>query len=1168
MRRSAVAGLALRGGARAIHPIAPLLHDVDVVVREAAALSLARLGYCLPGGVDSTAGSGGSQAIRSLEVPLSGGDFDAGEGAQDVQPEGASATPLVDHVGLTVTQRAVRVFISSTFRDMQAERDILVKRIFPELRKRCREWGVEFVEVDLRWGVTEEQVERGEVLPICLKEIENCRPYFLGLVGERYGWVPANLPEELVAIHPWLAEHREKSVTELEILHGVLQSPAMAGRAFFYLRDPAYVGQIPEAQRADFEPESDTARAKLDVLKGLIRVSGFPLLDGYPNPDAVGQQILHDLSAAIEHDFPASSEPDPLERETLEHFAFGESRAKTYVGRSQYFNRLDQHVASSDPPLVVLGESGSGKSALLANWVMRFQRTRPRDFVLVHFIGSSPQSADWTAMLRRIMGELKRRLGLHGEIPDTPEELRIAFASWLHMAAAKGRMTLVLDALDQLEDRDGAPDLVWLPQVIPSNVRVVLSTLPGRSLDAIAKRNWPTLTVQALRDDERKELVRALLWRYRKRLTDAQVDRIVSAPQAGNPLYLRALLEELRIFGIHERLDQRVGYYLEATTVSDLYQKILNRLEEDYERERPGLVRDAMSLLWAARRGLAESELLDLLAQRGNPLPRAIWSPLYLALQESLVSRSGLLAFFHDYLRRAVESRYLEGVTDRQAAHARLADYFDRQMIMQRQHGAPYEARVQSFLKRAVGEGVTVDPVTERIVRRELAAYTLSAREVDELPYQLAKASLWDRLKDLLAQPDFAATAWLVDRFALMRYWRQVEEETGYRPVDAYAPVLHEPSQHAAHLADLARLLSATGHPDQALAAYEALANHYRQIDDPLFVAFCLGNMATVYLDKGNLPRAAELHEEAETIYHRLHMHPPTGLLKLSQGDVFRIRGDLDRALGSYQQAADHARQCNDRAGLADALGNSALIYAQRGELERAIELHLEEEKICRQLNDQDGLQTSLGNRAGVHRVRGELDLAWALLEEKERICREQVNERGMAYAWSEQALILNARGDAEGALALLDRVESASRKLDAKGLLQSCLGNQAAVLIQLGDYDEAMPRLEEQERIATEMGDLKAIARSLANRALVLKANRELPRALELMNEQERICRQIGSQEGLAIALFNQAHTLVQLHRLKEARNKAREAHEIACRHGLARLARQMETLVHELRQ
>ena len=80
--------------------------------------------------------------------------------------------------------RVIRVFISSTFRDMQAERDHLVTVIFPQLRRLCEARGVTWGEVDLRWGVTDEEAAEGKVLPICLEEIRRCRPYFIGLLGE------------------------------------------------------------------------------------------------------------------------------------------------------------------------------------------------------------------------------------------------------------------------------------------------------------------------------------------------------------------------------------------------------------------------------------------------------------------------------------------------------------------------------------------------------------------------------------------------------------------------------------------------------------------------------------------------------------------------------------------------------------------------------------------------------------------------------------------------------------------------------------------------------------------------------------------------------------------------------------------------------------------------
>ncbi len=152
----------------------------------------------------------------------------------------------MDTDGTTPTlgnDRQIRVFISSTFRDMMRERDLLTREVFPELRRKCAQRFVTFTEVDLRWGITVEQSAEGQVLPVCLAEIERSRPYFLGLLGERYGWIPDELDPQLIEREPWLAQHcRDRtSVTELEILHGVLNDPEMQHHAFFYFRDPAYV---------------------------------------------------------------------------------------------------------------------------------------------------------------------------------------------------------------------------------------------------------------------------------------------------------------------------------------------------------------------------------------------------------------------------------------------------------------------------------------------------------------------------------------------------------------------------------------------------------------------------------------------------------------------------------------------------------------------------------------------------------------------------------------------------------------------------------------------------------------------------------------------------------------------------------------------------------------
>jgi hypothetical protein len=43
---------------------------------------------------------------------------------------------------------------------LHAEREELVKRVFPELRKLCEARGVAWGEVDLRWGIPDERKDQ------------------------------------------------------------------------------------------------------------------------------------------------------------------------------------------------------------------------------------------------------------------------------------------------------------------------------------------------------------------------------------------------------------------------------------------------------------------------------------------------------------------------------------------------------------------------------------------------------------------------------------------------------------------------------------------------------------------------------------------------------------------------------------------------------------------------------------------------------------------------------------------------------------------------------------------------------------------------------------------------------------------------------------------------
>ncbi len=241
-----------------------------------------------------------------------------------------------------------------------------------------------------------------------------------------------------------------------------------------------------------------------------------------------------------------------------------------------------------------------------------------------------------------------------------------------------------------------------------------------------------------------------------------------------NPLFLRALLEEVRVHGEFEQLTKQIEDYLTAQTIESLYEMILARYEKDYERDRPGLVRDSTSLIWASRRGLSKTELMDLLGTNGNPLPDAYWAPLFLAMEKSCIEKEGLIHFSHQYFMKAIEKRYLPNDDHKHIYHVKLAEYFSKQDI----------------------EG----------------------RRVEEEPWQWAKSQMWEQLLSLLDNSDFLTLAYKINKFDIAEYWAKIESESAYRMEDIYKPVINQLDYYSNdYIWAINDLLSIFGYDDSAI---------------------------------------------------------------------------------------------------------------------------------------------------------------------------------------------------------------------------------------------------------------------------------------------------------------------------------------------------------------
>ena len=257
------------------------------------------------------------------------------------------------------------------------------------------------------------------------------------------------------------------------------------------------------------------------------------------------------------------------------------------------------------------------------------------------------------------------------------------------------RVLVVLDALNQLEDRDHARLLGWLPwHLFTGPLRLIVSSLrlgPPKDdpqnivedpLTVVTSQGWKSLRIKPLTPDERHRMIADYLIHFGKKLDPPRAERLASSEAAANPLYLKIILDELRVTGTHDNLDERLTDYLTALDIPALWEKILVRYERDYESDRPGLVREALALIWSARRGLSETELLRMLRATDKPqMPLAFWSPLRAALEESLLNCGGIFSFAHDFLRTAVARRYVHSESSAKALRLRLAAEFDAQPV-------------------------------------------------------------------------------------------------------------------------------------------------------------------------------------------------------------------------------------------------------------------------------------------------------------------------------------------------------------------------------------------------------------------------------------------------------------------------------------------------------
>ncbi len=967
----------------------------------------------------------------------------------------------------------LRVFISSTFRDLQDEREHLVKKIFPEIRAICREKGIRFTEVDLRWGLTDEDVALGQVIRTCLEEVDKCRPYFIGITGDRYGYIPTYIDIQkdplLMERHDWIEEAaiREMSISEMEAEYAVLgNTTTHSARSATSLVAPESTTVGGEHERARFyfrrtratleDMEHDEERVRLDAYQRRIRASGVAV-EEFRDAVSLGEMVYDHLIEIIKRDFADVEPPSTLEEERMRHEAFALSRRRAYIANPKYIKRLGDHVASVDPPLVVYAESGSGKSSLFAYWADQYRRRNPDAFVIEHYVGIGAAATDHYAVIRHICLEIKERFGREEEVPSDPDALETALGQWFGYAnhelgrdgSQQSSMIILLDGLNQLQGEARA--LKWIPDVITPRIRLLLSSTVEATLVEIRSRGWGEFGMQPLKEDEREGVVVRYLAEFHKSLSAEQIRSIATDYKCGHPLFLKTLLEELRLVGRHEDLQLLIDDYLSATGTEDLFQKMLSRIEEDHGAR---AVRDVLSLMWGSRTGLDETELSDITA-----LSRLKLATMLAGFDYHIVRKEGRLTFFHDYLRRAISQRYAADERSRNRIHQRLASFFESQVP------------------------------TERSTLERLSHYEQSGDYASML--QLLENPTLLQLMYKSRSPDSIYVCWA--RLREMGH----DPETVYRESIERYSIDADVKQQIEALRNVSHLLGALGHNRAAIEMNKRMLDLATE-EDPSFVASAECGLGLQLTKVGDMSEALEHLQRALQLYKQSNHSEGICRSLLPIGSVYLHRGDYERAMEYFEESLAIARQFKIQWVTTACILSIGVVNAHRGELDAALECFVQALSASEQTGNRFMMSNTLSNIANIHDRRGDYDRSIEANERSLSIARELGDRTNVGMRLANIGIVLVNLGDCQRALECFEQALTLAEVSDDRVGICFALTNTAEAQSGLGNFEEGLKSLE---RCRREIQDLDNPISKLD----VLLASTLLYLAIQQLNDMPR---------------------------------------------------------------
>lgn len=404
--------------------------------------------------------------------------------------------------------------------------------------------------------------------------------------------------------------------------------------------------------------------------------------------------IYNFLENIIKEQLKVIISPDEISHEAKLHSEFKDKLTEHFCGRDDILKTLNSYLNNSSEKrvLAIIGDSGSGKSSVMAKAVQEVTSVRQNVVIIYRFIGTTSYSSNIISLLQSISGQIAKEFGTTLEsIAGEGREKNLydlnglseIFNKCLALSTPQKPILVFLDALDQLSDSDNAKSLYWLPDELPANSRMLVSSLPELKTHL---GNQSNIALDLLPVEEATQILERWLSSIRRNLTPEQKKEVLTKfSKTKLPIYLKLAFEQAK----------KWNSYTSDVALQDDVKGIINgfidMLEEEHVKD---FVQDVICYMLSGRyMGLAENEILEILAfdeehwhkflERTHPdhrqelidqkeefkksngamkIPMVVWSRLYLDLEPFLTERDAdgvpIITFFHRQFNEVLQERY------------------------------------------------------------------------------------------------------------------------------------------------------------------------------------------------------------------------------------------------------------------------------------------------------------------------------------------------------------------------------------------------------------------------------------------------------------------------------------------------------------------------------